>query len=151
MTSCSPRGSQRDRTQGSLRNPCSAVQTLLVAIDAGRCQVVCSDMPFVSNPTIKEFADTTYGSITRTAVCENLHGHYAHAPFERLQVQGQCSLSHYPEWRMLRAETAKSLADWIYQDILCRWETLSKIVSDNGAPFVKANAILESKYHIKHI
>ena len=60
----------------------------------------------------------------------------------RLIVQGRCSLSHYPEWRMLRSETAKALADWIYQDVLCRWGGLSEIVSDNGAPFVKANAVL---------
>lgn len=66
-------------------------------------------------------------------------------------IQGQCSLSHYPEWRMLRSETSKSLTDWIYQDILCRWGALLEIVSDNGAPFVKANAILEEKYHVKHI
>lgn len=66
-------------------------------------------------------------------------------------VQGRCSLSHYPEWRMLRQESAKTLADWIFQDILCRWGTLVEIVSDNGGPFVKANAILEKKYHIRHI
>ena len=52
---------------------------------------------------------------------------------------------------MLRSETAKALADWIYQDVLCRWGGLSEIVSDNGAPFVKANAVLEEKYHVKHI
>lgn len=66
-------------------------------------------------------------------------------------VQGRCSLSHYPEWRMLRNESAQSLAAWIFQDILCRWGTLVEIVSDNGGPFVKANAILEEKYHIRHI
>lgn len=52
---------------------------------------------------------------------------------------------------MLRQESAKALADWIFQDILCRWGTLVEIVSDNGGPFVKANAILEEKYHIRHI
>ena len=52
---------------------------------------------------------------------------------------------------MLRSETARALADWIYQDVLCRWGALSEIVSDNGAPFVKANAILEEKYHVRHI
>ena len=66
-------------------------------------------------------------------------------------VQGRCSLTHYPEFQMLRKETAQSIGDWIFQDILCRWGTLVEIVSDNGAPFVAALAHLEKKYHIKHI
>ncbi len=66
-------------------------------------------------------------------------------------VQGRCSLSHFPEWRMLRTESAKNIAEWIFQDVLCRWGTLVEIVSDNGGPFVKANAILRDKYHINHI
>ena len=66
-------------------------------------------------------------------------------------VQGRCSLSHYPEFRMLHKETAQSLGDWIFQDILCRWGTLVEIVSDNGKPFIAALGHLASKYHIKHI
>ena len=66
-------------------------------------------------------------------------------------VQGRCSLTHYPEFRMLRKETAQSLGDWIFQDILCRWGTLVEIVSDNGKPFVAALGHLDKKYHVKHI
>lgn len=66
-------------------------------------------------------------------------------------VQGRCSLTHYPEFRMLRKETAQAIGDWIFQDILCRWGTLVEIVSDNGKPFIAALAHLEKKYHVKHI
>jgi hypothetical protein len=66
-------------------------------------------------------------------------------------VQGRCSISHYPEFRMLRKENAQAIGDWIFQDILCRWGTLLEIVTDNGTPFVKALAYLEKKYHVKHI
>ena len=52
---------------------------------------------------------------------------------------------------MLRKETAQALSDWIFQDILCRWGTLTEIVSDNGKPFVAALMHLERKYHVKHI
>jgi hypothetical protein len=38
----------------------------------------------------------------------------------RYIVQARCSLSYYPEFHMLRAETARTLGDWIYEDILCR-------------------------------
>jgi hypothetical protein len=54
-------------------------------------------------------------------------------------VQARCSLSYYPEFRMLRAETARTLGDWIYEDILCRWGSLREIVTDNGSAFCKGN------------
>jgi hypothetical protein len=66
-------------------------------------------------------------------------------------VQGHCSLIHYVKFWMLRNETAISLGDWIFEDIICRWGTLSEIVSNNGGPFVKALAHLSKKYHINHI
>jgi hypothetical protein len=66
-------------------------------------------------------------------------------------VQGQCSLVHYVEFRKLRSETAITLGDWLFEDILCRWGTISEIVTDNGAPFMKALKYLAKKYHIRHI
>ena len=33
-------------------------------------------------------------------------------------IQGRCSLIYWPEWVMLRAENAKSLAHWILHDII---------------------------------
>ena len=66
-------------------------------------------------------------------------------------VQGRCSLTHYPEFRLLHKEMAQALGDWIFQDILCRWGTLVEIVSDNGKPFVAALTHLEEKYHVRHI
>ena len=58
---------------------------------------------------------------------------------------------HWPEWEMLRTETAKSLARFILNNIIYRWGTLLKIVTDNGAPFVKAMEYLAKQYNIKHI
>ena len=66
-------------------------------------------------------------------------------------VQGRCSLTGYLEFQVLRKETVQALADWIFQDILCQWGTLTKIISDNGRPFVLALVALECKYHVKHI
>ena len=66
-------------------------------------------------------------------------------------VQGQCSLTHYSEFRMLRKETTQALGDWIFQDILCRWGTLVEIVSDNGKPLIAMLGHLEKKYLVKHI
>ena len=66
-------------------------------------------------------------------------------------VQGRCSLTHWPEWDMLRKETAKTLANFILHNIIYRWGTLLEIVTDNGAPFVKALDYLAKHYHITHI
>jgi len=66
-------------------------------------------------------------------------------------VQARCSLTHWPEWEMLRQENAKSLAKFILNNIIYRWGTLLEIVTDNGAPFVKAMEYIEKYYHIKHI
>jgi hypothetical protein len=66
-------------------------------------------------------------------------------------VQARCSLSYYPEFRMLRAETARTLGDWIYEDILCRWGSLHEIVTDNGPAFLKAMEYLSKHNHLNHI
>lgn len=66
-------------------------------------------------------------------------------------VQARCSLTHWPEWEMLRQESAKSLARFIVNNLIYRWGTLLEIVTDNGAPFVKAMDYLARHYHIKHI
>src|SRR6266702_1798925 len=66
-------------------------------------------------------------------------------------VQGQCSLTHYPKFCILHKETTQTIGNWIFQDVLCCWGTLVKIISDNGKPFVTTLRYLEKKYHIKHI
>ena len=66
-------------------------------------------------------------------------------------VQGRCSISTWPEFRKLRAETAITLGEWIFEDILCRWGALSEIVTDNAKAFIKAVDYLAKKYHIHHI
>ena len=69
----------------------------------------------------------------------------------RYIVQGRCSLSHFVEFRMLLAETGKTLGDWLFEDVVCRWGGLFEIVSDNGPPFVEALEYLSRRYHINHI
>ena len=66
-------------------------------------------------------------------------------------IQARCSLTHWPEWEMLQQESAKSLARFILNNIIYRWGTLLEIVTDNGAPFMKAMDYLAKTYHIKHI
>jgi hypothetical protein len=52
---------------------------------------------------------------------------------------------------MLRAENARSLGSFIFEDILCRWGAIEEIVTDNGPAFVQAAQYLSEKYKINHI
>jgi hypothetical protein len=66
-------------------------------------------------------------------------------------VHACCSISSYPEARMLRSENHETLADFIFQDILCRWGAIQTIVTDNGKPFIAALNSLAKRYGINHI
>jgi len=55
------------------------------------------------------------------------------------------------ESKALREENAKSIRQWLFEDIICRWGSLVKIVTDNGAPFKKAVKWIEEKYSIKGV
>ena len=69
----------------------------------------------------------------------------------RYIVQAHCALTAYPEWQMLRSENASALASFIFEDILCHWGALAKIVTDNGPAFVQALGVLADRYNIWHI
>ena len=66
-------------------------------------------------------------------------------------VQAHCVLTAYPKWRMLHSENASAFASFIFEDILCRWGALAKIVTDNGPAFVQAFNVLADQYNIRHI
>ena len=69
----------------------------------------------------------------------------------RCIVQARCSLTAYPEYRILRRETARAIAEFICQEILYWWGAVAEIVSDNGPNYVAAITHLAEKYGIHHI
>jgi hypothetical protein len=69
----------------------------------------------------------------------------------RYIVQAWCSLTSYPEFRMLRKETGAAIGAFIFEEILCRWGALEEIVTDNGKPFLEALNYLANRYGITHI
>ncbi len=66
-------------------------------------------------------------------------------------VQAHCSLSTWPEWRALRSETGRTLGNFIFEEILCRWGAIKEIITDNGTAYVTALDWLANKYGIQHI
>src|SRR5882757_7344446 len=66
-------------------------------------------------------------------------------------AHGRDGLMSWAEARALRDEKARSIALWIYEDILCRWGTIRTIVTDNAESFRAALKWIENKWGIKHI
>ena len=66
-------------------------------------------------------------------------------------IQGQCLLATWPEFCRLATETATTLGDCMFQDLICQWGTLYKVVTDNSKLFIKVLTYLSKHYHINHI
>jgi hypothetical protein len=66
-------------------------------------------------------------------------------------VHGRCALSRWSEGRALRHDNTRAIAEWFFEDIICRWGVPSEGVTDN-APQMKAVLLwLEEKYGITGI
>jgi hypothetical protein len=69
----------------------------------------------------------------------------------RYIIHARCSLISYPEWNMLRNENFKTIAKFIYEQLLCRWGAIEIMVSDNAPQYIQAIEYLAQKYHIRYI
>ncbi|CDO76308.1 hypothetical protein BN946_scf184917.g24 [Trametes cinnabarina] len=52
---------------------------------------------------------------------------------------------------MLRSENNRTLGDFIFQDLICRWGCLIELVTDNGSAFLSAVRDLEKCFNLHHI
>ena len=62
-----------------------------------------------------------------------------------------CAMSSWPEVRATTSESANVIADFLFQEVLCRWGALAELVTDNGAACVLAAEMLKERYGINHI
>jgi len=69
----------------------------------------------------------------------------------RYVLHARDALTSYPEGRATTSETGQVIADFIFQEILCRWGALEDLVTDNGPPYIAALDILAKHYGIHHI
>ena len=69
----------------------------------------------------------------------------------RYVIHARDALTSYPEGRASTTDSSRVIAEFIFQDILCRWGGLEEIVTDNAAPYIAALDILASRYGIRHI
>jgi Integrase zinc binding domain/RNase H-like domain found in reverse transcriptase len=66
-------------------------------------------------------------------------------------IHGRCGMISWAEGRAVREETGRTIGQWLFEDIICRWGCLVEIVTDNGSAYRAAVAWLELKYGIKGI
>ena len=66
-------------------------------------------------------------------------------------IHGRCGMTSWMEGRAVKDENGKTIANWLFEDIICRWGCITEIVTDNGGPYRSAVAWLEQKYGIKGI
>ena len=69
----------------------------------------------------------------------------------RYVLHARDALTSYPEGRATTSDSAKVIADFIFQDLLCRWGALEEIVTDNAPSYIAALDILATRYGIRHI
>ena len=60
-------------------------------------------------------------------------------------------LSHAAEGRALKKNNSKNLSRFLWEQIICRYGHIAEIITDNGAEFKKAVAILLRRYGIPQI
>lgn len=94
-------------------------------------------------------------TVTHTpSIFQKIHIDTMHMPTSngcKYLVQGRCSLTSWVEARALVKESTKSIAMWLFEDIITRWGCPEIIVTDNAGQFTKATAWLEHKYGIRGI
>ena len=69
----------------------------------------------------------------------------------RFLVAARDDLSHAAEGRALKKNNSKNLSRFLWEQIICRYGHIAEIVTDNGAEFKKAVAILLRRYGIPQI
>ena len=83
--------------------------------------------------------NTSYGNIYTIYISSVTCRYCAHeSAIKWIQVYSRCGLSLWMESRALREGNAKSIGQWLFEDIICRWESVVNIIIDNSALFKKA-------------
>lgn len=66
-------------------------------------------------------------------------------------VHGRCALSSWSEARALKVENARTLGEWFFDDIICRWGCPEEVVTDNAPQMKNMLEWLEKKYGIRGV
>lgn len=66
-------------------------------------------------------------------------------------IHARCALTAYPEWQMLCKESAKIVASFIFEELICRWGPITELVTDNAPAIISAMEDLVTQYGINHV
>src|SRR6202522_779597 len=63
-------------------------------------------------------------------------------------LHGRCAMTSWMEGRPTRDEKGRTVGNWLFEDIVCRWGCLAEIITDNSSTYRAAVVWLEQKYGI---
>jgi Integrase zinc binding domain len=63
-------------------------------------------------------------------------------------LHGRCAMTSWMEGRPVRDEKGRTVGNWLFEDIICRWGCLVEIITDNSSTYRAAVGWLEQKYGI---
>ena len=66
-------------------------------------------------------------------------------------THSKCVLTAWPEARVLRSENTRALGLWLFEDVICRFGCIRKIITDNAGQYRAALDWIEMKYGITGI
>jgi hypothetical protein len=66
-------------------------------------------------------------------------------------VHGRCALSRWSEGRALKHDNTRGIAEWFFEDIICRWGIPEEVVTDNAPQMRAVLKWLEEKYGVRGI
>ena len=92
------------------------------------CQIRQKQLPRVP-PTI-----TYTPSIFTEFHADTLHMSVASNRCKRI-AHRRCALTAWPEARALRSENARALGLWLFEDVICQFGCIRKIITDNAGQY----------------
>ena len=89
------------------------------------------------------------------ALFEICHADTMHMPKPcgtyNLVIHARDSLTSWPEFRAVTNQNANVCAEFLFEDVICRWGLCKQIVTDNAQLWIKAVKYLQEKYGIRGI
>ena len=70
---------------------------------------------------------------------------------KRYCLHARESLTGYPEALGVLRENTETIAQFLFQHVLCQWGPVAELIMDNGGAFVKAVEYLSARYSVHHI
>src|SRR5882724_9389861 len=107
----------------------------------------------MSNPRNKQASHSYYSFSPCNTLYESLPRHHAYAQAQgyRYIIAARDDLSGAAEGRKLKRATARTVSQFIFEELICRYGAISEIITDNGPEVKGATEELLRRHGIPQI